>query len=599
MDNMIGKTVGSYRITEEIGNGGMGRVYRAIHLTLDRVVAMKMIHPGLLGDLELISRFYKEAKIQAQLNHPNIVTVYDFLEVSGGYFIIMEYVNGESLGKVLSKQGPFETHVAVSIFRQILDGIGYAHSKGVIHRDIKPNNFILTPSFVKITDFGIAQIICDTGVTMTGAVLGTPKYMSPEQILGRKIDHISDIYSLGITFYEMVTGSVPFTSDNSSDYEIKRGHIELPPPLLSEINPDISGELENIVLKALSKTPEERFQTADEFRLALEKIYENKKEAMPIGRGSLNSVNMDSRDSLNETVIMKKDSSENLYEEEEDFDEKGDLNITPYPTLLLSIHRDKRTGFLILDSEMKLRVYFLEGFIVFVEGWYPPLALGQILVDSSKITDADRERGLSLALRARLRIGEILIEMGKISPHELNSTLETQIKEKLIEGFRFTDGFYGFRETKNFTIEAMYKINPVQVVYEGVNRFIRNGEIPQNSFYDMNSSVVPNPDIKEELKNLVFQSTKELKLVDLIRGKLSLKEIISISPINASDTLRLLYFLCLAGLVKIGDKDFAFEEKRKLKKDITPTSDRTELMTEQEIKKLREQVSFREHLKKH
>ncbi len=599
MDNMIGKTVGSYRITEEIGNGGMGRVYRAIHLTLDRVVAMKMIHPGLLGDLELISRFYKEAKIQAQLNHPNIVTVYDFLEVSGGYFIIMEYVNGESLGKVLSKQGPFETHVAVSIFRQILDGIGYAHSKGVIHRDIKPNNFILTPSFVKITDFGIAQIICDTGVTMTGAVLGTPKYMSPEQILGRKIDHISDIYSLGITFYEMVIGSVPFTSDNSSDYEIKRGHIELPPPLLSEINPDISGELENIVLKALSKRPEERFQTADEFRLALEKIYENKKEAMPIGRDSLNLVNMDSRDSLNETVVMKIDSSENLYEEEGDFDEKGDLNITPYPTLLLSIHRDKRTGFLILDSEMKLRVYFLEGFIVFVEGWYPPLALGQILVDSSKITDADRERGLSLALRARLRIGEILIEMGKISPHELNSTLETQIKEKLIEGFRFTDGFYGFRETKNFTIEAMYKINPVQVVYEGVNRFIRNGEIPQNSFYDMNSSVVPNPDIKEELKNLVFQSTKELKLVDLIRGKLSLKEIISISPINTSDTLRLLYFLCLADLVKIGDKDFAFEEKRKLKKDITPTSDRTELMSEQEIKKLREQVSFREHLKKH
>ncbi len=599
MDNMIGKIVGNYRITEEIGSGGMGRVYKAIHLILDRVVAMKMIHPGLLGDLEVINRFHKEAKIQAQLNHPNIVAVYDFLEVNSGYFIVMEYVHGESLGKILLKQGAFEGDVAVSIFRQILDGIEYAHSKGVIHRDIKPNNFILTPGFVKITDFGIAQIICDTGVTMTGAVLGTPKYMSPEQILGKKIDHRSDIYSLGVTFYEMLTGSVPFSSDNSSDYEVKRGHVELSPPLLSEIS-DISGELENIVLKALSKIPDERFQTADEFRLALEKISENGKEIMPIWRDSLNLVNRDSIDTLSRTVIVKKDSSENLSDEEVDFDEKGDLNINPYPTLLLSLHRNKKTGFLVIDSEMKLRVYFLEGFIVFVEGWYPPLALGQILVDRSKITDADRERGLSLALRARLRIGEILIEMGKISPHELNSTLETQIKEKLIEGIRCKTGFYGFKNTRNFAIEAMYKIHPVQVIYELVNRFIKNGEIPQNSFYDMNSLIVPNPDMREELKSLVFQSTKELRLVDLVRGEHSLKEVVSMSPLNASDTLRFLYFLSLVDLLKIEGGNSKFEDRRKHdRKDDTPPSDKTELLSENELKRLKEQVYFREQLKKH
>ena len=187
---MIGKTITNYRITEEIGNGSTGRVYKASHLTLDRVFAIKMIHPGLLGNLEVIARFYKEAKTLVQLDHPNIVTVYDFLEVSGGYFIIMECVRGESLGKILSRQGAFEAHVAVLIFRQILDGVCCAHSKGVIHRDIKPSNLILATGFVKITDFGIRQIICGTDLAMTGGVLGAPKYMSPEQILGKKMDHI-------------------------------------------------------------------------------------------------------------------------------------------------------------------------------------------------------------------------------------------------------------------------------------------------------------------------------------------------------------------------------------------------------------------------
>ena len=302
---------------------------------------------------------------------------------------------------------------------------------------------------------------------------------------------------------------------------------------------------------------------------------------------------------MGETLIKRKDKLEALSDGEEDLDERGDLNITPYPTLLLSLHRERRTGFLILDSEIKLRVYFLEGFMVFVEGEDPRLALGEMLVERSKITKVEQQKAVSFAYETGLKIGEALIKMGKISPHELNSALETQIKEKLVEGFKCKSGFYGFKNTGNFTIEAMYKINPMQVVYQAVTRFIGNVEIPHNSFYDMNAAIVPSPDMKEELENLAFQSTKELKLIDLIRGQLSFKEIISRSPLNASDTSRFLYFLSLAGLVEIDGKNFIFEDNKRLKEDITLTSDKTELLTEQEIKELREQVSFRERLKKH
>ncbi|MGH7888980.1 MAG: serine/threonine-protein kinase, partial [Thermodesulfobacteriota bacterium] len=243
-DELIGRTIGNYRISEEIGRGGMGVVYKAVHQTLEKVVAVKAFSSKSsskmsIDGLEPVIRFYKEAQTQARLDHPNIISVQDFLKFGDNYFIIMEYVHGESLGKILSRHGAFEPNIAISIFKQILDGIRYAHSKGVIHRDIKPSNFILTPNYVKITDFGVSQLTGDAKLTTTGAVIGTPKYMSPEQILGNNTDHRSDIDSLGITFYEMLTGSVPFNSDNDSDFEIKRGHVELPPPPLSLIKPGI------------------------------------------------------------------------------------------------------------------------------------------------------------------------------------------------------------------------------------------------------------------------------------------------------------------------------------------------------------------------
>lgn len=597
---MTGKTVGKYKIIEEIGNGGMGRVYKAIHLTLNRVVAVKMIHPDLVDNLELIKRFYKEAKTQAQLNHQNIVSVYDFLEIGGNYFIIMEYVHGESVGKIVSEHGPFEPYIALSIFRQILTGIAYAHLKGVVHRDIKPSNFILTPSIVKITDFGIAQIMGDTVLPTTEAVFGTPRYMSPEQILGEKIDHRTDIYSLGVTLYEMLTGRVPF--NGNSDYEIKRGHVELPPPLPTQIRLDIPRELENIVLKALLKKPEERFQSVNELILALENLYEGKKEVMARKNKAPTSLNLNSIYLIEEPGITV-ESLENL-EQEEEFDENGDLNITPYPALIRSFYREKRAGLLVLDSRARLKIYFLDGLIVHVEGGDPRLALGNMLVDMGKLTKVDQEHALSFALEAGLKIGEALVKMGNITPDKLESILKFQIREKLIEGFHYTTGYYKFGSTKNFTEKAMCNIHPMQVIYEGANRFIEKGQILK-LLYDQNSIIVPSPDFEEEVENLGF-SYKELELVEVLRKGITLEEAILKSPLNIDDTVKFLYSLNFIELVEIQNERLKSKEKKQVEKSNESIPGKTEeedglktkKLEQADIKILLRENSFQETLKK-
>ena len=277
---MIGEVLENYKIIEEIAQGGMGKVYKAIHVSLERIVAIKMIHPNLLSNEKIVKNFYTEAKIQASLNHPNIVTVYDFFQHDNKHYVVMEYVDGESISKILHHQGEFEINIAISIFRQILDGIKYAHSNNVIHKDIKTGNFLLTPNTVKITDFGIAQILDETsGKTKSDLVIGTPKYMSPEQIMGKVIDKRTDIYSLGIILYEFITGVVPFNTDGeNSAFETRKAQLQSSPKKPSEINSKIPKELENIILRALSYNPDDRFQSVDEFINAIEKFSESKKK---------------------------------------------------------------------------------------------------------------------------------------------------------------------------------------------------------------------------------------------------------------------------------------------------------------------------------
>ena len=270
---MIGKIIGNYKILSKIGEGGMGAVYLARDLTLEREVALKIIAPRLAKNPKLMARFKIEAVAQARLTHPNVVTIYSFEQVGDLYFIVMEYVDGKSL-KSMIKAGELDLKKSLDIFNQILSGVSFAHSRGVIHRDIKPANILITKTGIaKIGDFGIAKLEGVEGLTKAGTSLGTPLYSAPEQILGRKVDHRADIYSLGVVLFEMLTGRPPFVSETGSDYEIQKAHIEKKPPRPSSLNPEIPPILDRIILKCLEKEPSRRFSSVDELRRAIEQAF--------------------------------------------------------------------------------------------------------------------------------------------------------------------------------------------------------------------------------------------------------------------------------------------------------------------------------------
>lgn len=282
---MLGKTIGNYRIVGELAKGGMGAVYRAHHLHLPREVVVKSIQLDSFSESaqELLkARFRREAFIQSQLDHSNIVRVLEFFDSRDNYYLVMEYVPGVSLRELLEKQGVPTPKQAVHLFKQILSALDYAHNfsfldeagnrqKGIIHRDINPANLLLDNNGrVKIADFGTVKAAGSTRLTQIGFHPGTIEYMSPEQLRGGEIDARSDIYSLGVTFYEVLTGQLPFPpNEEGSDWEVRKGHIELPPPPISKLNPGVPQELAAIVMKSLAKSPDDRYESAADLLKAI------------------------------------------------------------------------------------------------------------------------------------------------------------------------------------------------------------------------------------------------------------------------------------------------------------------------------------------
>jgi serine/threonine-protein kinase len=270
MPLQIGETVGDYEIVGVLGKGGMGKVYKVRNLLSDRIEAMKVVLPDLSADPGLADRFLREIRVHASLEHPNIAVLRTALRVNNQVLMVMELVEGSSLEERL-KQGTVDLPSSIHYVDQILSALELAHSRGIIHRDIKPANIIVTPEgTVKLTDFGIARSATDASLTHSGVALGSLYYMSPEQVQAQPADQRSDIYALGVTFYEMVTGKRPI--DGGSEYAILNAHLTHTPPAPVTVNPAIPIMLSAAIMKAIAKTPEERFQTAGEMREALRKV---------------------------------------------------------------------------------------------------------------------------------------------------------------------------------------------------------------------------------------------------------------------------------------------------------------------------------------
>ncbi len=261
----------NYRVVEKVGEGGMGSVYRAVDVMLDRDVAIKAIKPELARDPEMVERFRTEARTLARVNHPRIATVYSFFQDGGDLFLALEFVRGRSLSKVLDTEGALPWDRAVRVLGEALDGIGAAHRAGIIHRDLKPDNLMITPGgSVKVTDFGIARMAGSGHLTRTGLMVGTLRYMAPEQIQGEEADARSDIYSLGAVLYQMLTGRPAF--EGKSDYAILKAQIEEMPaaPSTAAPAPGIPEWLDRAVLRALAKKPADRFQSVESMKRFLD-----------------------------------------------------------------------------------------------------------------------------------------------------------------------------------------------------------------------------------------------------------------------------------------------------------------------------------------
>ena len=273
--DLTGRTLGDFHILRRIGTGGMGQVYLARQTSLKREVALKLLRGDLNENLTALARFQAEAQAVAKLNHPNIVHIHQIGESDGLRYMVLEFVDGRNLRDYLARKGPPDLPVTLSVMRQVALALQKAHEQGIVHRDIKPENILVTRKVeVKVTDFGLSRFFTPeapaTNLTQSGVTLGTPLYMSPEQVQGHTVDHRSDIYSFGVTCYHLLAGEPPFRGTTAFDVALK--HVQEQPRLLAELRPDLPPDLCGMVHKMMAKNPDDRYQSAKDVVRDLQKV---------------------------------------------------------------------------------------------------------------------------------------------------------------------------------------------------------------------------------------------------------------------------------------------------------------------------------------
>jgi len=319
---MIGKLLNDrYKIKKQRGSGGMALVYEAQDILLDRKVAIKMLRPEFVSDEDFINKFRHEAKAVARITHPNVVSIYDIVESENSLYLVMEYIEGKDLKSLIQKRGKLSVVEALDIANQVTAGVEVAHENNIIHCDIKPHNILITDNNqVKVTDFGIARAVTSSTMTITDTIMGSAHYFSPEQAQGKEINTYSDIYSIGVVLYEMLSGKVPFNGESPISVALK--HIQEEPKELKEVLPSVPKEVNELVMKTLSKEPEDRHVSAKQLREEIVNTIKN----IEVNE----SFNEEDSEKQSQTKVLKKSDikKEGLDNEQGNAENKKDLSKT-------------------------------------------------------------------------------------------------------------------------------------------------------------------------------------------------------------------------------------------------------------------------------
>ena len=512
----------------------MGAVHRAFDPVLEREVALKVMLPRIAFDPEHKRRFEREARAVARMSHPNVVTVFDLgYHTDGSPYIVMELLEGHDLLHALRSEPELSLERKLTIVLQVLDGLGQAHRAGIVHRDIKPANIFLSENgTAKVMDFGVAHFPAGSGATH-GVVVGTANYMSPEQVLGGRVDGRSDLWSLGCTLGEMLTGQPPFKAETAMATLYRVAHQE---PQLPLPEGPKSVRLRAILIRALAKTPEERFPTAEDFAAAVRDCSTRpgrpRRRRAPSTRQKGRSP-QPGRSAAKEPAVPTR---------------------PPDPTgickLLREIHLGHKSGHLHFSHANEHRsLRLLQGRIVHGTSDVAGEHLGDVLVRYGHLSQADLERAIAVVLGERKRLGTVLTEMGLIEPEALSAAVGEHVREILFSALERCDGSFVFEELPDSALEAdlACELTTAEAILEATRRVNDPGLI-EGALGDMKRVLAPASDPRLQRQEVTLTPTDGFVL-SRIDGTLSAEEMLSLVPGPREEAVRSLFGLLCTGLV--------------------------------------------------